>query len=259
MANLNGGYAMIDMNADDVYTKCANAYATGKMIIAYDGNTANPANIRKSGNTYTVTTTTNAYTVTESGTTKTDASAGAYNYSAETGVKTLFNFDEWKSVNIARGTAVVADGVYTLTSTGNDCYTEYNPLATNPYPAAAEIKTIAGNEYEFTWKVNSLTDGKKYRIAIFKNGANVIASIPYGAVTSGVIRFIAPSDCEFVTFRLNLETSGTVAAFSEIMCRNAAISDGSYAAYVPTNAELYAMIQALTPANTQTNTRKASK
>jgi hypothetical protein len=145
-----------------------------------------------------------------------------------------------------RGTGAAGDGTYTITSTAAQCYTEYNPSASNPFPAAAKIKTVPGKKYRFSWKANGLTDGKTYRIGVWKNGANVIAATDTGNISSssGEVSFTAASDCDFVTFWINLAEAGTSVTFSEIMLREDG-TDSTYEQYAPSNRELYEMILAL--------------
>jgi hypothetical protein len=162
------------------------------------------------------------------------------------GMKNLFNFDAWKAAPVVRGTGAAGDGTYTITSTAAQCYTEYNPSASNPFPAAAKIKTVPGKKYRFSWKANGLTDGKTYRIGVWKNGANVIAATDTGNISSssGEVSFTAASDCDFVTFWINLAEAGTSVTFSEIMLREDG-TDSTYEQYAPSNRELYEMILAL--------------
>jgi hypothetical protein len=163
------------------------------------------------------------------------------------GMKNLFDFEKWKSVPYtARGTVAVGDGTYSITSTANDFYTEYNPAASRPYPEAAELPTVAGKRYAFSWKADGLTAGKTYRVTIYKNGvaSAVLADTVNITTASGVLEFTAPSDCQFATFRFNIAESGTSVEFSEIMYRLAG-TDSAYEQFAPSNRELYEMILAL--------------
>ena len=242
MLNMNGGYSMVSAS-ELTLDKAEALYNQGKPVVVYEGNSASPGVITKSGSSYIIRTTNTTYTVSSTGTTTENSDSGAYNYSASTGVKNLFNYDEWKNVVVNNGTAVAGDNSYAITSTYDNCFTSYSPTATYPYPGNAKIYTVPGNKYIFSWKATGLTEGKTYRISIFKNGVtNVLAdTLPINA-TEGFLEFTAPSDCEFVTFYVALPTKQTTVTFSNFMCRNAGISDPTYAPYVPTNAELYAMI-----------------
>ena len=166
--------------------------------------------------------------------------------SKKIGMKNLFDFDAWKTVPVTRGTGTAGDGTYTITSTAAQSYTEYNPAASRPYPEKAKIKTEPGKKYRFSWKASGLTDGKTYRIGVWKNGANVISTTDTGNISSssGEVSFTAASDCNFVTFWVNLAESGTVVTFSEIMMREDG-TDESYEQYAPSNRELYEMILAM--------------
>ena len=255
---MNGGYSMIDtetMNRERV----AILYTQGKPVIVYTGDVAEPACISKQGGKYTITTPTTVYEVSETGITKKNADFQSMNYSAETGVKNIFNYDAWKTVVVNNGNAVASENSYAMTSTYNNCFTSYAIEATYPYPEGAKMYTVPGNKYIFSWKASGLTEGKTYRITIFKNGVTSVLAdtLPINA-TEGFLEFTAPADCTFVTFYVALPTAGTSVTFSNFMCRNAGISDSSYAPYVPTNAELYAMVQALTPTQ-NTQETKATK
>lgn len=116
--------------------------------------------------------------------------------------KNLFNYDAWKGVNAIHGEVTYSDdGVVKLTATENDCFTNYGM-----YPVAARIPVKAGETVTLSWEtdaVETLTSGLNY---IFMNGAaDNFKSAP---ATQKKITYIAPADCEFITFRLGVSVAG---------------------------------------------------
>lgn len=116
--------------------------------------------------------------------------------------KNLFNYDAWKGINAIHGEVTYSDdGVVKLTATENDCFTNYGM-----YPVAARIPVKAGETVTLSWEtdaVETLTSGLNY---IFMNGAaDNFKSAP---ATQKKITYIAPADCEFITFRLGVSVAG---------------------------------------------------
>lgn len=220
---MNGGYSMID-STSITYNQVDALYAQGKPVIVYTGNTAEPACIAKQGSSYLITTPTTVYTVTSGGVTRANADADAFNYSAATGVKNLLD----NTVTSGSGSGLT----YTV---GDDKSITVSGTATGNFALTVKQVTLPAGEYILS---GCPTGGAEntYRMDI--------SGTSYFDTGDGVKFTANGTTAQTIRIRIAEGVELSSAVFKP-MVRNAKISDTTYQKYVPTNAELYAMILAL--------------
>ena len=220
---MNGGYSMID-STSITYNQVDALYAQGKPVIVYTGNTAEPACIAKQGSSYLITTPTTVYTVTSGGVTRANADADAFNYSAATGVKNLLD----SSVTSGSGSGLT----YTV---GDDKSITVSGTATGNFALTVKQVTLPAGEYILS---GCPTGGAEntYRMDI--------SGTSYFDTGDGVKFTANGTTAQTIRIRIAEGVELSSAVFKP-MVRNSKISDSTYQQYVPSNAELYAMILAL--------------
>ena len=198
-----------------------------------------------------------------------DEGVAALEYSANTGVKNLFNFDNWEVVPV---NASQGQGTATKTISGNaitiatdsaatsGAYSAFNVVGTNVYPMNAIVPTTPGKKYVFSTNITGLTSGTTASFLLVKNGDFASGSGSLGSVSiteDGLASktFTAPNDCTFITFRIGVDTASTSATFTNIMVREE-ITDSSYQPYAPTNRTLFETLTAISEQEYQALTVK---
>lgn len=124
--------------------------------------------------------------------------------------KNLLNYDAWKGLPIARGTAVFEKNSFTLTATENDCYTE--PSLKAGFPDDAKIEISEGETVTLSWESSADIDGIIY---IFPNG--VADGMVYGNNHSvKVLTYTATRGVKFITFRFGVSNAGNTISYKNI-------------------------------------------
>jgi phage-related protein len=121
--------------------------------------------------------------------------------------KNLLNYDAWKTVSIANGTAVWENNGVTLTATSNDCFT-----SVSGFPVNARIPISEGETITLSWEENTNQEGIIY---IFPNGTTT----GMVRVTNRVQKYVsytATSGVTFVTFRFGVSNSGDTISYKNI-------------------------------------------
>lgn len=227
MEKMNGGYIMLDMTTADA-ARVQAAYESGKVVIMFDGDSVQPATVTKSGSTYTVTGTKSAYTVTADSKTKTNAAYDVYNYITETGVKNMFMPTVEDVVPAQSGDfGLTVNADKTITTTGTKTSAQFITIGTFT-PAKTGI-------YMLSCGIDTDIDTHAVYIKI--------GSVYYWARKDG-LRIPMTAGTEY-TVTLKIAANYTNNETYKIMIRDSRIDNADYAAYTPTNAQLYAALNAL--------------
>lgn len=123
------------------------------------------------------------------------------------GAVNLLDYDAWKTVPVARGTAVWEDNGVTLTATANDCYTDHQS-----FPVAARVPVIEGETVWLTWDSPDAVSGNVF---IFGNGGTS-SMTSQNNVYHCYAYYHVPSGITYVTFRFGVVTSGTTIHYRNI-------------------------------------------
>lgn len=139
----------------------------------------------------------------------------------DSGAKNRLDFVTWAAnVNVTRGTKTVSGNSITLTATGNDCSTKWNPSDSGEYNY--KIPVTAGEKLVLSWNANTSTTGKG-RVFVFYSG--VAETSVYTDANNKALEATIPSGCTFITFRFGVETNGDSITYSNIMlCTKAAFN-----------------------------------
>lgn len=118
------------------------------------------------------------------------------------------NYNAWKSVAIAGGTAKWENDGVTLTATSADCYTEYTNWNSNQL-----VPVTRGETVTLSWDEDTNASGNVY---IFPNGAtsgNVSVNNNTGARS---LSYTVPSGITTVSFRFGVSTNGQTISYKNI-------------------------------------------
>ena len=143
--------------------------------------------------------------------------------------KNIFDYDAWKGTNISHGTGVYEKNGVTLTSTANDCYTDFDLVH-----FAKPIYVTEGQKIKLLWDLGA--NSAYGQVLLFPNGE--VGSLPFVRVdnTAKKLEYTVPSGCNFITFRVGVATSGNVVHYENIRIMDADILDESYEPYFGSTA-----------------------
>ena len=127
--------------------------------------------------------------------------------------KNKLNYEAWKTVEIANGTATWENNGVTLTATANDCFTNYE---NNIYPVLARIPVSEGETIIMTWDTDA-TNERNGRVMFFPNGS-IPGLVETTAVTK-MLSYIVPSGVNYISFRLGVAGGGSTISYSNVMIR----------------------------------------
>ena len=125
--------------------------------------------------------------------------------------KNRLNYDAWKTMGIARGTAVWENNGVTLTATGNDCFTVANE----------RIPVTEGELITLSWEEGTNQEGT---IFIFPNGSTS-GMVRVSNRTQKYISYTVTSGVTFVTFRFGVANSGDTIAYKNIQIEKGSTTD----------------------------------
>lgn len=118
--------------------------------------------------------------------------------------KNLLNYEKWKTVNIAHGTAVYENNGVTITVESEDAYTGYTS-------ENAKILVTVGKTYILSWESEQIEGS---RASIFPNGmiANSVE-----VKNEKQVKYTVPVGIDYITFRVGVLKKGQTISFKNIM------------------------------------------
>lgn len=119
------------------------------------------------------------------------------------------NWDAWKTVPIARGTAVFENNGMTLTATSSDAYTAFN---TQDFPEDARVPVTEGEQIVLAWEEETNKIGGVY---IFPNGETTGLVTVNNAISKQLI-YTVTSGVTYVTFRFGVWNNGDTISYKNI-------------------------------------------
>lgn len=148
--------------------------------------------------------------------------------------KNLFDISAFEKIvtYAARGTILYANNGFTLSATGNDCFTvKYDSTG-------YRIPVLPNTTYTLSWTADSDTAGT---IMIFPNGIQASPNIYAYNDETKKLTFTTKSNIEYVTVRFGVKSTGTSITYSNIQ-----IEEGTVATeYEPYKPSLQEQIDAL--------------
>ena len=133
------------------------------------------------------------------------------------GAKNKLNYYVWKNVNVSNGTAVWENNGVTLTATGDDCYTAYQPASV---PTSLQIPVTKDDTLIMSWDYE-ISSGITAQAYIFPNGQ--VSGSVVATIDTKQLAYTVPSGVNYVTFRVGVRGAGNVAKFKNVMiCTKAA-------------------------------------
>lgn len=118
--------------------------------------------------------------------------------------KNLLNYEKWKTVNIENGTAVFENNGVTLTTIGEDAYTDYRD-------EKSKILVTVGKTYTLSWESEQIEGSRAF---IFPNGmiANSVE-----VRNEKQVKYTVPVGIDYITFRVGVLKKGQTISFKNIM------------------------------------------
>lgn len=118
--------------------------------------------------------------------------------------KNLLNYEKWKTVNIANGTAVFENNGVTLTAINEDAYTNYTD-------EKSKILVTVGKTYTLSWESEQIEGSRAF---IFPNGmiANSVE-----VRNEKQVKYTVPVGIDYITFRVGVLKKGQTISFKNIM------------------------------------------
>jgi hypothetical protein len=118
--------------------------------------------------------------------------------------KNLLNYEKWKTVNIANGTAVFENNGVTLTAIDEDAYTYYTD-------EKSKILVTVGKTYTLSWESEQIEGSRAF---IFPNGM-----IPNSVEVRNEkqVKYTVPVGIDYIMFRVGVLKKGQTISFKNIM------------------------------------------
>ena len=140
------------------------------------------------------------------------------NAEVRTNGKNLLDIDSWQNYIISDGVYGITRGVisyngnsFTLTATGNDCYTKWGGTL---FPT---IKVLKNTKYVLSWKASNNQSGGVY---VFNNNTTSRIWNVNNSTTKRLV-FTTLDDTEFVSFRFGVSQNGDSITYSDVQLERA--------------------------------------